>query len=104
MMTAWFASTTSRGSNAARVRRRFSGSTASFRSASRPISGQALDAAIPVVQAEIRKLKLPAEYRAKFAGQSQVLDETASNMILAIVLASIFVYMVLVAQFESFVQ
>ena len=66
--------------------------------------GVALDAAIPIVQAEIRKLKLPSEYRARFAGQAQVLDETAANMILAIVLASIFVYMVLVAQFESFLQ
>jgi hydrophobic/amphiphilic exporter-1 (mainly G- bacteria), HAE1 family len=66
--------------------------------------GYALDAAIPVVQAEIRKLNLSSEYRARFAGQAQVLDETAANMILAIVLASIFVYMVLVAQFESFVQ
>jgi hydrophobic/amphiphilic exporter-1 (mainly G- bacteria), HAE1 family len=66
--------------------------------------GQALDGAIPVVRAEINKLKLPGEYRAKFAGQSQVLDETAANMMLAIALASIFVYMVLVAQFESFVQ
>ena len=66
--------------------------------------GQALDAAIPVVRAEIRKLKLPSDYRARFAGQSQILDETAANMILAIALASIFVYMVLVAQFESFVQ
>jgi hydrophobic/amphiphilic exporter-1 (mainly G- bacteria), HAE1 family len=66
--------------------------------------GYALDAAVPVVQAEIRKLKLPSEYRARFAGQSQVLDEAAANMILAIALASIFVYMVLVAQFESFVQ
>jgi HAE1 family hydrophobic/amphiphilic exporter-1 len=33
-----------------------------------------------------------------------VLDETATNMIIAISLASIFVYLVLVAQFESFVQ
>ena len=66
--------------------------------------GQALDAAIPVVRAEIRKLNLPADYRSRFAGQAQQLDETARNMILAIVLASIFVYMVLVAQFESFVQ
>jgi HAE1 family hydrophobic/amphiphilic exporter-1 len=66
--------------------------------------GQALDAAVPVVRAEIRKLNLPADYRARFAGQAQQLDETARNMILAIVLASIFVYMVLVAQFESFVQ
>jgi hydrophobic/amphiphilic exporter-1 (mainly G- bacteria), HAE1 family len=66
--------------------------------------GYPLDAAVPVVQAEIRKLKLPADYRARFAGQSQVLDEAAANMILAIALASIFVYMVLVAQFESFAQ
>jgi hydrophobic/amphiphilic exporter-1 (mainly G- bacteria), HAE1 family len=66
--------------------------------------GQALDAAVPVVRDEIKKLKLPSGYRAKFAGQSKVLDETATNMIIAISLASIFVYMVLVAQFESFVQ
>ena len=66
--------------------------------------GHALDAAIPVVRAEIRKLNLPTDYRARFAGQAQVLDETAANMILAISLASIFVYMVLAAQFESFVQ
>jgi HAE1 family hydrophobic/amphiphilic exporter-1 len=66
--------------------------------------GYTLDAAVPVVREEIRKLDLPADYRARFAGQSQVLDETAANMILAITLASIFVYMVLVAQFESFTQ
>jgi HAE1 family hydrophobic/amphiphilic exporter-1 len=66
--------------------------------------GQALDAVVPIVRAEIRKLNLPAGYRAKFAGQSKVLDETAANMIIAISLASIFVYLVLVAQFESFVQ
>jgi HAE1 family hydrophobic/amphiphilic exporter-1 len=66
--------------------------------------GVALDAAVPIVRDEIKKLKLPAGYRAKFAGQSKVLDETATNMIIAISLASIFVYLVLVAQFESFVQ
>ena len=66
--------------------------------------GQALDAAVPIVRAEIRKLNLPVGYRSKFAGQSKVLDETAANMIIAISLASIFVYLVLVAQFESFVQ
>ncbi len=66
--------------------------------------GIALDAVVPVVRAEIRKLNLPPGYRAKFAGQSKQLDETAANMVLAITLASIFVYLVLVAQFESFVQ
>jgi len=66
--------------------------------------GVALDGAVPIVRDEIKKLKLPQGYRAKFSGQSKVLDETAANMIIAITLASIFVYMVLVAQFESFVQ
>ena len=37
-------------------------------------------------------------------GQTQNLDETTDNLMLAIALASIFVYMVLAAQFESFVQ
>ena len=67
-------------------------------------AGQALDATVPIVRDEIKKLKLPAGYRSKFSGQSKDLDQTTSNMIIAISLASIFVYMVLVAQFESFVQ
>ena len=37
-------------------------------------------------------------------GQTQNLDETTDNLMMAIALASIFVYMVLAAQFESFVQ
>ncbi len=46
---------------------------------------------------------MPPGYRFR-AGPERNLDETADNMILAIALASIFVYMVLVAQFESFLQ
>ena len=42
--------------------------------------------------------------RFRMQGQTQILDETTDNLILAIGLASIFVYMVLAAQFESFVQ
>jgi HAE1 family hydrophobic/amphiphilic exporter-1 len=38
------------------------------------------------------------------SGQTKILDETTGNLILAIGLASIFVYMVLAAQFESFIQ
>ena len=40
----------------------------------------------------------------RLPGQSRILDETTANMILAIGLAMIFVYMVLASQFESFVQ
>ena len=37
-------------------------------------------------------------------GQSKILDETTTNLVMAIGLAMIFVYMVLAAQFESFLQ
>ena len=37
-------------------------------------------------------------------GQTRNLDETTDNLVMAMALASIFVYMVLAAQFESFVQ
>jgi hydrophobic/amphiphilic exporter-1 (mainly G- bacteria), HAE1 family len=40
----------------------------------------------------------------RLQGQSKILDETTANLILAIGLAMIFVYMVLASQFESFVQ
>jgi HAE1 family hydrophobic/amphiphilic exporter-1 len=40
----------------------------------------------------------------RMQGQSQILDETTTNLILAIGLAMIFVYMVLASQFESFIQ
>ena len=42
--------------------------------------------------------------RFKFSGQSKLLDETTNNMVLALALASIFIYIVLAMQFESFVQ
>lgn len=44
---------------------------------------------------------LPAGYGMRFSGQVKILEETAGNMILAIGLASIFMYMVPAAQFES---
>jgi HAE1 family hydrophobic/amphiphilic exporter-1 len=52
----------------------------------------------------IRRVGLPPGYGVRFSGQVQVLEETTRNMILAIGLASIFMYMVLAAQFESLVH
>jgi multidrug efflux pump subunit AcrB len=40
----------------------------------------------------------------RLQGQSRILDETTANLIMAICLAMIFVYMVLASQFESFLQ
>jgi hydrophobic/amphiphilic exporter-1 (mainly G- bacteria), HAE1 family len=66
--------------------------------------GHALDEASNDVRKLIADLKLPPGYSARLTGQTQILDQTTSNLIMAIGLASIFVYMVLAAQFESFVQ
>jgi HAE1 family hydrophobic/amphiphilic exporter-1 len=66
--------------------------------------GTPLDHALQEIGARVRALNLPAGYSFKFSGQSKLLDETTNNMILALALASIFIYIVLAMQFESFVQ
>ena len=66
--------------------------------------GHALDEASNDVRRLIAGLRMPPGYSARLQGQTRNLDETTDNLIMAIGLASIFVYMVLAAQFESFVQ
>jgi HAE1 family hydrophobic/amphiphilic exporter-1 len=63
-----------------------------------------LGAAAAAAQAAINRVDLPPGYRVQFSGQVKVLEETTTNMLLAIGLASIFMYMVLAAQFESLVH
>lgn len=69
-----------------------------------PAPGVTLDAAANAVNRVVSQLDLPPAYRLIFAGQVKILEETTANMILAIGLASIFMYMVLAAQFESLVH
>jgi len=66
--------------------------------------GHALDEASADVRKLIAGLGMPPTMTFRLQGQSKILDETTANLILAIGLAMIFVYMVLAAQFESFVQ
>src|SRR4029077_10256840 len=66
--------------------------------------GHALDEASNDVRKAIAALHLAPGYTARLLGQTQVLDETTDNLMMAIGLGAIFVYMVLAAQFESFVQ
>jgi HAE1 family hydrophobic/amphiphilic exporter-1 len=63
-----------------------------------------LDAAARATTQAIRDTNLPAGYGYKFAGAVKILDETTRNLILAFLLASIFMYMVLAAQFDSFLH
>jgi hydrophobe/amphiphile efflux-1 (HAE1) family protein len=66
--------------------------------------GHALDEASNDVRKMFADLNLPPDMTFRLQGQSKILDETTANLIMAIGLAMIFVYMVLAAQFESFVQ
>jgi HAE1 family hydrophobic/amphiphilic exporter-1 len=66
--------------------------------------GHALDEASNDVRRVLTDIQLPPGYSFRLSGQTKILDETTANLMMAIALASIFVYMVLAAQFESFVQ
>jgi HAE1 family hydrophobic/amphiphilic exporter-1 len=61
-----------------------------------------LDVAARGVTGMIRDIGLPPGYSSRFTGSVKILDETTGNLIIAFLLASIFMYMVLAAQFESF--
>jgi HAE1 family hydrophobic/amphiphilic exporter-1 len=63
-----------------------------------------LDAAARAVSAEFKKAELPPGYTHRFTGTVKILDETTRNLIIAFLLASIFMYMVLGAQFDSFLH
>jgi len=52
----------------------------------------------------VADLHMAPGYGVSMQGQTRNLDETTDNLMMAIALASIFVYMVLASQFESFIQ
>ncbi|HEX7792896.1 MAG TPA: efflux RND transporter permease subunit [Vicinamibacterales bacterium] len=66
--------------------------------------GHALDEASADVRRLVSDLHMPPGYSVRMQGQTRNLEETTDNLVMAIALASIFVYMVLAAQFESFIQ
>jgi len=66
--------------------------------------GHSLNEAAEKTQKIVDDLNLPPGYSMAFSGQVKILEETTTNMILAIGLASIFMYMVLAAQFESLIH
>lgn len=67
-------------------------------------AGSTLSESAAKAYAAMNRVGLPAGYTISMTGQVKVLEETTTNMIIAIGLASIFMYMVLAAQFESLVH
>jgi len=60
--------------------------------------------AVAEMDAFLKTLNLPADYRYDFLGEAKSMKETNDNFAIAFLLAFIFMYMVLAAQFESFVH
>jgi HAE1 family hydrophobic/amphiphilic exporter-1 len=61
------------------------------------------DAALRAVRRETTNVLIPG-YSLKVQGAAKALDETTQSLVIAFLLAAIFMYMVLAAQFESFLN
>ncbi|HUY26700.1 MAG TPA: efflux RND transporter permease subunit [Candidatus Binataceae bacterium] len=66
--------------------------------------GAAMNTVIAAVRRDAKTLDLPAGYTTAFGGQSKMYAEMVTGFIVAFLLSIIFMYMVLAAQFESFVH
>ena len=51
----------------------------------------------------VRSLELPPEYSVVFVGRAKQMDETLQNFLYAFIVAVVFMYMILAAQFEHFI-
>lgn len=63
-----------------------------------------LSVAVEKVQAIVKELNLPPQYRIQLGGRAKALEETVANFVTAFLLSLLFMYMVLAAQFESFLH
>jgi len=59
---------------------------------------------IEKMNAEIQRMKLPAEYTTGLSGRTKELKRTMTGFVMAFLLSFIFMYIVLAAQFESFIH
>jgi HAE1 family hydrophobic/amphiphilic exporter-1 len=68
------------------------------------LDGTDLGTATAAITKIIDEMKLPPTYRPVITGQSKAMADTMSNMLMAFLLAFVFMYIVLAAQFESFLH
>jgi HAE1 family hydrophobic/amphiphilic exporter-1 len=65
---------------------------------------KALGDAVAELSALVDSLNLPADYRYEFLGRAKVMGESNQNFLIAFLTSFLFMYMILGAQFESFVH
>jgi HAE1 family hydrophobic/amphiphilic exporter-1 len=66
--------------------------------------GAVLGDSLPEVEAYVKELDLPPDYRYEFLGEAKLMADSNANFLLAFLLAFVFMYMILAAQFESLVH
>ncbi|HEY9158324.1 efflux RND transporter permease subunit [Candidatus Binatus sp.] len=66
--------------------------------------GFAMNKVMDAVTREVKQFQLPPGYITTFGGQSKYYSEMVAGFVIAFLLSIIFMYMVLAAQFESFVH
>ena len=65
------------------------------------LSGKKISQVVPLVQARIDELELPPGYRVVFSGEQEEMQRSFQSLVFAFGLASLLVYMIMAAQFES---
>ncbi|MEB2283547.1 MAG: RND transporter [Polyangiaceae bacterium UTPRO1] len=68
------------------------------------LSGIPLSVAMQKVQGFVREMDMPPQYEVMLGGHAKALEETVVNFLTAFLLSLLFMYMVLAAQFESFLH
>ncbi|MCC6858820.1 MAG: efflux RND transporter permease subunit [Bryobacterales bacterium] len=66
--------------------------------------GQSLSQVLTVLNQTVAELNMPAEYTTGLTGRSREFGRASLNYIIAFLLSIVFMYMVLAAQFESFID
>ncbi len=68
------------------------------------LQGKDIGTAVEEILTHVQKMNLPPEYRYEFIGDAKMLEESNANFALGFMLAFVFMYMILAAQFESLVH
>jgi len=68
------------------------------------VKGQSLSNVLQIVDQTVAKLNMTPEYRSGLVGKSKEFGRSARGYVMAFLLSIVLMYMVLAAQFESFVD
>ncbi len=68
------------------------------------VAGTSVGEATNEIKAKLASFNLPSGYKIEFGGQSQMMSENMSSMVLILLIAMFFAYVVLVINFEDFIK